>query len=74
MNNWLWTDGRFAWPPVIAVAVLTAFVVAADLLWRLATLPFERMLLLIGVAGLAVAFGVYRLLRRHLVSLSRGVA
>ncbi len=65
MSRWLWIDGRFAWPPIIALATLTAYVVGVDLFWRLTALPFEATLAIAAITALVLVPLVWWRVRRH---------
>jgi hypothetical protein len=39
----VWSDGRFSWPFVTAVAGLCLSLLAADLIWRLFTISFATV-------------------------------
>jgi hypothetical protein len=43
MRRWVWTNGRLAWPLVVAIVFLTATVLSFDLTWRLLVLPFSLL-------------------------------
>ena len=43
LAGWVWTDGRFAWWLVIAVACGTLFVLWFDWYWRTHDTNFSRL-------------------------------
>jgi hypothetical protein len=47
----LWVGDRLAWPPVIAVAFLSVFLVATDFAWRVLVMPIGVLLLCALVIG-----------------------
>ncbi|MBM4062991.1 MAG: hypothetical protein FJ265_18130 [Planctomycetes bacterium] len=51
----LWRDGRFAWPPVLAVTFLCGWLVLFDFAWRMIEAQF---LVLLGVGGLVALAGL----------------
>jgi hypothetical protein len=64
MKRWIWAGDRFRAEPIIWLVSLTLFVVAADLFWRLLTLPGEMTLAIAATAALPW-FGVTWLLTRR---------
>ena len=46
MGRLVWSNGSFAWPPVIALAHLAASLVVVDYIWRIVVMPFECVILL----------------------------
>ena len=53
MSGLLWKDGRFGWPLVVAVAFVSASLVASDYVWRLVQIPFETLLIIWFVANIS---------------------
>jgi len=46
MRQWIWVEGRFSWPFVVAVLYMAIFLLVADYLWRTLSLPFETFAIL----------------------------
>jgi hypothetical protein len=43
MTRLVWVNGRFGWPLIMALVFLTISMVAADFVWRLLVIPFEKL-------------------------------
>lgn len=52
--NFIWRNGRFAWPFVLAIAGVALALYAFDLAWRVLTLPFAELALVFAAGVLAV--------------------
>ena len=66
MKHLIWQDGRFAWPFFTAVVFLTVSMLLADYAWRVTVAPIGTFLIyfaLLEIAGAAIIFGLYSLLR-----------
>ncbi len=56
MRDLFWKDGRFAWPPVVALCVSLLAVVAADYVWRVSSVSGKIILaIFVVVVGCCVA-------------------
>jgi len=65
-GRWFWVDGRFAWPFVVAVAIVTALVMMFDFGWRVLIMPFESYLILyVVIVAVAIALAAAWLLYRR---------
>ena len=54
MTEWIWNNGRFGWPLVIAVVLLSLVLLLADLAWRIFVVPAETLALLVGGASIII--------------------
>ena len=63
MKDAFFINGRFAWPPVVAIAFVAVIVVATDAVWRTVSMPFETLMILSVVftaVGLVLILGFAR--------------
>jgi hypothetical protein len=64
MPRWLWTDGRLSWGVIAVVVFATVSVLAFDVAWRVARLPFDRLAIYALVIDAAAAAAVIAIARR----------
>ena len=55
MMRLFWADGRFGWPVIAALVLVTISLLALDLVWRLVVIPFDTLAIYATVAVIAAA-------------------